>query len=244
MSNGSIYQLTEEELKATEIVRNALDARGGLPAAGPDVSPTTAAALKYLNLFSSSSHPKSSAKAPQAVPNQLSPTRSAVGNLLPRPPFTLSQYKPPQARPFTSSEIENRAHKLTRETKASRIVQHPIDAIVEYPETGTSGEEIVFHHFAGDPTSDVHPKDNIQYSMGASHGSSGTHRKQYCNWLTPNRQPGSQETRCECNEPVVSCSCLLISSAVVHVLIIPFQAKGSNLASSGRQLPTYSRTPI
>lgn len=211
--SSSTYQLTERELEAAEIVRKALEARGGLPASGLNISPTTAAALKSLNLISSPSELESSPSTP--TPGQR-PLPTLAGDPLP-PHLKISQYVPLQARPFTASEIECGAHKLTRETKASRIVQHPVGAVVEYPEAGTSAEEIVFHHFAVDPEGQVHPKDNIQYSMGATHGSSGTHRKRYCNWLTPNGHAGSRETRCECSELVVSCLYMCIMMRMARV---------------------------
>ncbi|KAG8927110.1 hypothetical protein FRC02_008453 [Tulasnella sp. 418] len=89
--------------------------------------------------------------------------------LLPHSPL---EYNPQKARHFTESEIANRMHHVNQKTKVACIIEHPLDAVVEYPETGSKTGESIAHVFAVDPDRFYNPKDNIQYSLGGTHGSS------------------------------------------------------------------------
>jgi hypothetical protein len=79
-------------------------------------------------------------------------------------------YNPPPARNFTAEELAAKKDRVTRQTRASAIVKHPLGSIVEYPETGADTNKSVTHVFAVDPGNLVHPKLNFQYSLGDSQG--------------------------------------------------------------------------
>ncbi|KAF8157089.1 hypothetical protein B0H34DRAFT_798402 [Crassisporium funariophilum] len=74
------------------------------------------------------------------------------------------------SRPFSSAEILAGANEINRQRRVSALVDHPIGAIVEYPETGWSSDVTIAHRFAVDPLDLQHPKSNIQYSLGGTHG--------------------------------------------------------------------------
>ncbi|KAK7001956.1 hypothetical protein R3P38DRAFT_3326837 [Favolaschia claudopus] len=88
----------------------------------------------------------------------------------PSPAVLGYRYKAPPAREFTLAEVALGINSINRQTSVHRIVEHPLGAIVEYPETGASFGTAVAHVFAVDPTSEFHPKLNIQYSLGDNHG--------------------------------------------------------------------------
>ncbi|KAF8525595.1 hypothetical protein BU17DRAFT_41669, partial [Hysterangium stoloniferum] len=62
-------------------------------------------------------------------------------------------------------------NKTTHQSYASALIEHPIGAIVEYPESGSQPKYSVAHHFHINPKNFIHPKENIQYSLGDVHGS-------------------------------------------------------------------------
>ena len=72
--------------------------------------------------------------------------------------------------------------KINRQTTISALVDHPFNAIVEYPETGQSAEQLVAHRFSVDPND---PNDrlhlNFQYSLGGD--SKGGYGDAFCGSL-------------------------------------------------------------
>ena len=86
------------------------------------------------------------------------------------PPLAKRIYDPPLARKFTAEERSAKKDYVTRQTRASAIVNHPVGSIVEYPETGQDAKDTIAHIFSIDPTNFTHPKANFQYSLGDSHG--------------------------------------------------------------------------
>ncbi|KIJ27755.1 hypothetical protein M422DRAFT_271044 [Sphaerobolus stellatus SS14] len=100
-------------------------------------------------------------------PLLLSQIQSIVQSTLPPAPHSSilqTKYAPPAAQTFTPQERSYELYRLTR--------QRFIDAIVEYPESGAYNDMAVAHRFRVDITDPyyVHPKDNIQYSLGNKHG--------------------------------------------------------------------------
>ncbi|KAG1841105.1 hypothetical protein DFJ58DRAFT_732557 [Suillus subalutaceus] len=133
-----------------------------------------------LDSFSSSSLPSPSSSSPSPL---LSP--SSPPSTLPKfCPASLSthytclavagtHYTPPPVRPFTAEDHMQGWHCVTHKTSAHAIVEHPIGAIVEYPQTGRHADESIAHIFHIDPsmfTSTLHPKSSFQYSLGDGHG--------------------------------------------------------------------------
>ncbi|KAI0054384.1 hypothetical protein BV25DRAFT_1949705 [Artomyces pyxidatus] len=96
-----------------------------------------------------------------------------------RPPPSTS-YRPPPAHVFTDTEIHDRQNRLNRETTVDGLVDHPLGALVEFPETGSSAGKAVAHRFRIDPSAFQDPKDNIQYSLGDGHGG---HKARQCYFL-------------------------------------------------------------
>ena len=109
-------------------------------------------------------HPPS--LAPSQSPPDIAPCHP------PAPAVVAAQYEPPRASTFTDADIASGRDKVTREATADRIVEHPLGAIVEYPETGETLGLAIAHIFNVDPDSErfVHPRLNFQYLLGDGHG--------------------------------------------------------------------------
>ncbi|KAG1788472.1 uncharacterized protein HD556DRAFT_1245206, partial [Suillus plorans] len=94
---------------------------------------------------------------------------------------------------------------------AHAFVEHPLGAIVEYPQTGDAPDQSIAHIFNIDPTtfhSSQHPKANFQYSLGNVHGSRDVSK---CLMLRDGQgQPVS------CSNLKTSCKWLKICSARPH----------------------------
>ncbi|KAF8590222.1 hypothetical protein K439DRAFT_1514002 [Ramaria rubella] len=60
---------------------------------------------------------------------------SYIQNNTPHPNVLLSQYVSPPATYFTAEQILQGQNRITRQSYASAIVEHPIGAIVEFPQT-------------------------------------------------------------------------------------------------------------
>ncbi|KIJ44484.1 hypothetical protein M422DRAFT_252088 [Sphaerobolus stellatus SS14] len=84
-------------------------------------------------------------------------------------PHFLPNYCPQLAQPFTETEKEQRIKKANRKKGTHKFIFHPIGAVVEYPEAGTSVDSSIARIFHIDPQNFVHPKNNVQYSW-VSHG--------------------------------------------------------------------------
>lgn len=91
-------------------------------------------------------------------------------SLVPCPAVSYSQYIPPPARKYTPAEIAKSLNRINRRVDAHSWIEHPLDAIVEYPQTGENLGEAVAHFFPIDPMNYVHPKLAFQYLLGDSHG--------------------------------------------------------------------------
>ncbi|KAG1802907.1 uncharacterized protein HD556DRAFT_1216010, partial [Suillus plorans] len=87
------------------------------------------------------------------------------------PEVMAARYCPQPARLFTIDEIAQGCNKVNRETSVDAIIEHPLGAIVEYPQTGSAPGDAVAHifHVNPDPKLFIHPKSNLQYSLGDSH---------------------------------------------------------------------------
>ncbi|KJA22511.1 hypothetical protein HYPSUDRAFT_651282 [Hypholoma sublateritium FD-334 SS-4] len=93
-----------------------------------------------------------------------------------------SRYEAPPATQFSSEQVASRANFVNRQTTIVAIVTHPLSAIVEFPESGESPGASIGHLFLVDPSPDkfFHPKLNIQYSLGGTHGA---RNNVTCNYL-------------------------------------------------------------
>ncbi|KAE9384455.1 hypothetical protein BT96DRAFT_950559 [Gymnopus androsaceus JB14] len=72
----------------------------------------------------------------------------------------------------TSSErtVLHNNYKLTRKTTLSVVYRYPVDAILEYPETGVDGGEVVGHLFAMKEDAWFSPSRDFAYSRGEPSG--------------------------------------------------------------------------
>ncbi|KIJ41602.1 hypothetical protein M422DRAFT_255217 [Sphaerobolus stellatus SS14] len=107
-------------------------------------------------------------------PLLLSQIQSIVQSTLPPAPHSSilqTKYIRPAAQTFTPHTKSYELHRLTRQRFIDAIVDHPLNAIVECPESGAYNDMAVAHRFRMDITDPyyAHPKDNIQYSLGNEH---------------------------------------------------------------------------
>ncbi|KAJ7493180.1 hypothetical protein B0H11DRAFT_2277283 [Mycena galericulata] len=137
---------------------------------------------------------------------QLSRTISSALPCPPSPVVLGYRYTAPSARDFTLDELARGLNCITRQTYVHGIVEHPVGAIVEYPETGKSCGLAVAHRFAVDPASDFHPKLNIQYSLGDNHGG---RRSVNCGPILS----GQDGKPASCNNLKIACKGLKVCSA-------------------------------
>lgn len=70
---------------------------------------------------------------------------------------------------FSQSELLRDVGRVTLKSSVHGIVNHLRGAIIEYPISGTVDDMAIAHIFPIDPLDFVHPKDNIQYSLGGQH---------------------------------------------------------------------------
>lgn len=113
---------------------------------------------------------KPTKKRSSASRNNGSSKRLKYSNQPAIPDLAPPEYNPPPASWFTLEECGQRKNRVTRELNVDAIIDHPLEAVVEYPETGRVMGESVAHRFAVDPTAFRHPKNNIQYSLGGGQG--------------------------------------------------------------------------
>ncbi|KIJ36290.1 hypothetical protein M422DRAFT_261437 [Sphaerobolus stellatus SS14] len=88
-------------------------------------------------------------------------------------PSTINYIASPAA-PYTSEDIHSGHNRTTYKARAQKFIQHPENAIVEYPETGSFNGEAIVHIFPlppGTSQEDFDPKLNIQYGIWGKHGS-------------------------------------------------------------------------
>ncbi|KIJ16179.1 hypothetical protein PAXINDRAFT_11219 [Paxillus involutus ATCC 200175] len=123
-------------------------------------------ALSHLSPGSTHSSTHSTPTAEHSVPP------SAPNTSTPSPAILASRYEPPMARMFTDDKVNRGLNKVNHETRVDAIVEHPLGAIVEYPQTGEVTGARIAHIFNVDanPTRFTHPKSNFQYSLGDGHG--------------------------------------------------------------------------
>jgi len=84
----------------------------------------------------------------------------------------LLEYNPPSATPFTPQEILDNKSRLTRQAYVHAVIEHPLGAVVQYPETGSEIGYGVAHIFPIDleARSFINPRSNMQYSLGDPQG--------------------------------------------------------------------------
>ncbi|KAJ7265241.1 hypothetical protein C8J57DRAFT_1069413, partial [Mycena rebaudengoi] len=110
------------------------------------------------------------------------------------------------ARTFTAEEIQRGFNRINRLTYIHALLEHPVGAIVEYPETGETAGVCIAHRFSVDPANLSHPKENFQYSLGDSRwGESDV----YCGLLLL----GSNGSPASCSHRKFSCKGLKYCSA-------------------------------
>ncbi|KAG2110340.1 uncharacterized protein F5147DRAFT_772592 [Suillus discolor] len=130
---------------------------------------------------SSSSSPSPPSSSPSPPPSPSSPPPSTLPKFCPASLSTRNtclavagtRYTPPPAQPFTVEDRLQGRHCVTRKTSAHAIIEHPIGATVEYPQTRRHADESIAHIFHINPsmfTSTLHLKSSFQYSLGDRHG--------------------------------------------------------------------------
>ncbi|KAG8988603.1 hypothetical protein FRB90_002658, partial [Tulasnella sp. 427] len=89
---------------------------------------------------------------------------------LPIPSYAPPPYNPPRAQYYTSAETAQKFNRLNHVTFLSARIDHPQDAVLEYPET-TADTSKLAHIFKIDPNAFRNPTHNIQYSFQVTGGS-------------------------------------------------------------------------
>jgi hypothetical protein len=84
------------------------------------------------------------------------------------------KYIPPPSVPFSEEDIYFQKNAVTRQSFASSRIQHPVGAVVEFPESGAYKGHSIAHIFSVDPNDVIDPKRNIQYSLGGKKGGSSS----------------------------------------------------------------------
>lgn len=136
-----------------------------------------------------------------------------------------SLYEPPAARRFTPPEILGKHNRLTQKTAVDALVDHPLGALVEYPETGSCTGERIAHRFAVNPADFLHPKADFQYSLGDKHGG---HKDALCYLLR-----NGDGDLVSCSHVSTSCKCsssLVCEVDVANKTLVP--GKGLKICSS------------
>jgi hypothetical protein len=149
--------LSEHQRLAVQRAQSILS-DAGLSASDLDYSPTTS--TQSLTPTTSNTSPAASSVTPPSTE--------------PSPIVQASNYIPLPARQFTADEISRNAHRVNRQTTVNAIVEHPLGAIVEYPETGSVMGQAIAHIFSISTNYITHefdnPKASFQYSFGDGHG--------------------------------------------------------------------------
>jgi hypothetical protein len=99
-----------------------------------------------------------------------------------------------------SHNIIRSRQRLTRQSYVDALVNHPPGAVIEFPMSGVSHGEAVAHIFELLGAKWVHPKDNVQYSLGDRHGG---HADVRCHLLTN----AAGESPVVCYQTMLSCQC-------------------------------------
>jgi len=117
----------------------------------------------------------------------------------------LLKYTSPLARFFTSEEILAGKSRLNQKAFVQASIEHPPNAIVEFPQTGSGQSMGIAHIFLVDldAASFHNPRDNIQYSLGEPQGY--RHRVK-CHLL---RDPETGDPVC-CLQQKIACMFLIL----------------------------------
>lgn len=202
---------------STSQLEAILEAKAILEKAG--LSPTA-----VLTPETSVNTPHHSSSSPYKLSSLDSPSRTyCTASLL----VQASRYDAPLAIPFSEEECRDECNRINRKTQLVALVEHPLGAIVEYPQTGSKAKESVGHRFTIDPDNFVHPKGSFQYSLGDNHGGRSN---VFCKLLVDDRGQ------------LVSCKNLQTSCELLTEFIAKFS---SHLAFSnlGKSLKICSSCP-
>lgn len=135
--------------------------------------------------------------SPHELPRAQHPTSDK--NPWPPPPRPTSySYHAPVAKMFSLDDFAKGRNSVNRTTHINGLVHHPHDAILEYPESGKEMGSSIGHLFAINVEKPFHPKLNIQYSCGDTHGQ---HKETSCQFL---RNDISGEM-VKCKQESISC---------------------------------------
>lgn len=129
--------------------------------------------LNFTSPLPTSSRSTTPSVSTSPVSTPSSPSSSPSSPTVPCPTVLGTRYVPPAAQPFTDNDRQLGHHRFTRKSIAHAFVEHPVGAIIEYPQTGGAPDQSIAHIFSVDPNtfhSSQHPKASFQYSLGDGHG--------------------------------------------------------------------------
>ena len=134
-------------------------------------SPQRRAAAEALNLLRRANvEPESLLHFASEAPTNTTSELALNEDLEPSPSIQKASCIPSVATYYSEVERIALCNRVTRKSSVSAIVDHPEGAVVEYPEAGRRPGDSVAHRFTIDPSDYIHPRDNIQFSMGDKHG--------------------------------------------------------------------------
>ncbi|KAF8580723.1 hypothetical protein K439DRAFT_1619588 [Ramaria rubella] len=144
-------------------------------------------------------------------------------------PSLIFKAGPSTAVPFTLQQILSGANRVTQQSYVQAIIEHPVNSVVEYPQTGMKMGKGITHHFLMNPKVSrfINPKDNIQYSLGDVHGQ---HARVTCHLL---RDLETQES-VDCLQVKLSCRCIKYCSFNIPTLSVSPKAYCND--SSGHEV--------
>ncbi|KAG9309526.1 hypothetical protein JVU11DRAFT_10503 [Chiua virens] len=159
LTSSSPHLLFQSSFSSPQPFSSSLPLQSHSLAQPPSLSPPT---FPFPSLPPS---PSSSITSPlPSLSSSPTPTSS------PAPTILASLYRPRPSHTFTETKRDQGLHKVNHEKVAHHVVEHPRDAIVEYPETGSELGISVAHIFNINPDCFHDPRFNFQYSLGDGHG--------------------------------------------------------------------------
>lgn len=134
-----------------------------------------------------------------------------VDSPVPIQTFPSLNYTSPHAVIFTPEELRQGKGRVTTRSQVQGLVDHPIGAVLEFPETGSDMGIAIGHRFRVSTPDFVNPKNNILYSLG---GKRSIHRGVRC-FLLLDKTTGDPVSRSFRQSLLIQDSCVQASFSII-----------------------------
>lgn len=124
-------------------------------------------------------------------------------------------YVPPPSFPVSEESLLAKTNRINQQTFYTHYIAHSQNAIIEYPETGSTDGQSVLHMIPINPQDYITPLSNAQYSFGVSHGSSTTHMR-----------IGDQEVECKRTSGICQFLQFLLVAPTAHPDLLLIAGRG------------------